>query len=201
MSELPVRAFRSIFLVTYSRANPHIVPNKEQFARIVTEAVERATPSTVIQWVVGEEKHSDGGIHFHMAMKVDRQQRWLCIRDRIRMDHGINVNFSDGHPNYYTAWTYVTKEDPQPLQSENHPDLKNATLPRTTAASHARLETGEPSSKVAKVPRLNNLDVSLIISEKGIKTYLQLMALAKSQKDEGKYDLLQYVVNKGTTTN
>lgn len=63
--------------------------------------------------------------------------RWLPMRDYLSSNFDINVNFSNRHVNYYTAWQYVTKEDNSFLESENHPDLTNA--PRTLAASQARV--------------------------------------------------------------
>ena len=54
------------------------------------------------------------------------------------------------------------------------------------------------SSKKRKRPsRLTIFDVSEIAVSKGIKTYLELLALAKRQKMEGKTDLAQFVVNRG----
>jgi len=187
------RLYRSVYLITYSRADLSIVESKDEFANIVTGAVVRATPAKVRHWSVGEEQHLDGATHYHIAIKLDRQQRWLAIRDRIESDHGIKVNFSGDHCNYFSAWSYCTKEGDF-LQSDPHPDL-NDNPPRTHNASQAVLYN--PPNKRQKVDRLSHLDVSLIISGKGIKTYLQLMAYAKEQKDEGKYDLFQFILSKG----
>ena len=197
MSQLPPRAYRSIFLITYSQVDVNKIQSKHEFSECITGAIERATPAKVVQWVVGEEEHFNGGIHYHMGVKLDRQQRWLAVRDRIFADHHINVNFSDGHQNYYSAYLYATKEDPSPLHSPDHPDLTNAGPPRTDAASRARLETEEIPIEVPKVTRLTKLDVSLMVVEKNITTYLALLALAKVQKDEGKLDLFQFIVTKG----
>lgn len=185
--------YRSVYLITYSRADLTIVESKNDFANLVTGAITRATPARVTHWSVGEEQHLDGSTHFHMAIKLDRQQRWLAIRDRIHMDHGIQVNFSGDHFNYFSAWTYCTKEGDF-LESDPHPDL-NDNPPRTQNASQAWLVN--PPNKRQKVERLSHLDVSLIISGKGIKSYLQLLALAKEQKDQGKFDLLQFILSKG----
>lgn len=197
MAELQARSFRSVFLVTYSRANLDIIPNREAFSRCVLHAID-STPARPIHWICSEERHRDGCIHYHMAIKLDRQQRWLAIRDEIQASDNIRVNFSDTHCNYYSAWVYATKEDDQPLTSPDHPDLTNGP-PRTMAASRARTER-QPKAKKQKVARLTNLDMYDIVSSKGIKTYLQLMALAKIQKDEGKCDLLQFILNKGRPT-
>ena len=131
----------------------------------------------------------------------------------------INVHFSNRHVNYYTAWQYVTKEDNDVMMSRNHPDLWNAGPPPTMAASEAAVEecrglqqnemegeqSGEKKSgsarsvskKRKRPPRLNMFEVSEIAVSKGIKTYVELLALAKRQKTEGKTDLAQFIVNRG----
>ena len=182
MSQLQHRAFRSIFLITYSQVDVQKCDSKERFSDIVRGAIERATQAKIVNWVVGEEVHHDGGFHYHMAIKLDRQQRWLVIRDRVQTDHAIAINFSDGHPNYYSAWLYATKEDPSPLESANHPDLHNYPGPRTTAATRARMQFGDVEYEVPKITRLTKLDVSLQVAEKNITSYIGLMALAKTQK-------------------
>ena len=54
---------------------------------------------------------------------------------------GINVNFSDGHTNYFDAWEYVTKEDFSFLQSEGHSDLSAGFFLRTESAMNPRRST------------------------------------------------------------
>ena len=196
MSQLHRRAFRSVFLITYSQANMALVPTRGDFVRFVTNAVESATPAQLLQWVCSQEAHADGGLHYHMAVKLDRQQRWLAIRDRLQIREGIRVNFQDQHTCYYDAWKYVTKEDAEPISSPGHPDLRNEPPPRTLAALRARRHAGdEPPAKKPK--RLRVIDIATIITSKGIKSYLELMALSKVQKDEGKNDLYEYILTKG----
>ena len=52
---------------------------------------------------------------------------------------GIQVNFSDNHSSYYTAYQYVTKEDHEALHSPGYPDLSDVA-PRTKAAITSRWE-------------------------------------------------------------
>lgn len=95
--------------------------------------------------------------------------------------YDINVNFSDQHYNYYTAWRYVTKEDwPGAIESPGHPDLTNAEPPRTDAASMSHSaqsssidvdvdsdgdnDEGSPSKKKKK-KRLSAFEVSEIETE------------------------------------
>lgn len=125
MSQTYERAlYRSVYLITYSRANLVQIESKEAFAKCVVDAIKQATPATPLHWVVSQENHMDGSIHFHMAVKLDRQQRWLAIRDRLQSDRNINVNFSGDYCNYYMTWQYVTK-DGDFMESDPHPDLSD----------------------------------------------------------------------------
>lgn len=121
------RKVRSVYLITYSRAQPERIESRDSFAVKVLDSFENANPNTtskVLQWVCSEEKHQDGGIHYHMAVKLDRSRRWLKVRNYADKTHGVKLNFSSSHANYYSAWKYTTKEDTQYLESEGHPDLK-----------------------------------------------------------------------------
>ncbi len=73
--------------------------------------------------------HHDGGKHFHMAVKLDKRTRWLTIRNLIDRRHGIKLNFSDRHENYFSAYKCVIKDDTEYVMSENYPDLTNAAAP------------------------------------------------------------------------
>jgi len=191
MSQLNARDLRSVYLITYSRANLLKVPNREAFSQMVCNAFVTQTPASPVHWVCAKEKHQDGGVHFHCAIKLDRQQRWLSVRDYLQTSQNIQVNFSNNHCNYYSAWVYTTKEDQSYIFSDNHPDLTNGP-PRTMAASQERTHSHIDAPRAnRKVKRLRPFDVSTIITSKGIKSALELMALAKVQKDEGKLDLTE----------
>ena len=69
--------------------------------------------------------------------KLNKRRRWLKVRNYLEARHGVKVNFSDRHFNYYSAWRYTTKEDPSYVQSENHPYLTNTAEPSTYSASRA----------------------------------------------------------------
>ena len=101
------------------------------------------------------------------------------------------------------------------MMLRNHPDLWNAGPPPTMAASEAAVEecrglqqnemSGEEergsarsvSKKRKRPPRLNMCEVSEIAVSKGIKMYVELLALAKRQKTKGKTDLAQFIANRG----
>ena len=84
------RQVQSIYLITHSRANEAIVPNRESFVQLVLDSFENADPLTrceIVQWVCSQERHRDGGIHYHMAVKLSAQQRWLKIRNYLDERH------------------------------------------------------------------------------------------------------------------
>ena len=70
---LSSRQVRSIYLLTYSQADVFVVPTREEFARVVLDSFKNADPCShceVVQWVCSQELHRDGGIHYHMAVKL-----------------------------------------------------------------------------------------------------------------------------------
>lgn len=217
---LGVREVRRVYLITYSQADTTKVPSREKFSDIVLQAFQQRevhnAQCAVEHWSCCLEYHRDGGVHFHMAIKLTRPKRWLAVRQLIHARYGINVHFSNRHVNYYSAWTYVCKQDTELLLSPGHPDLWNSEPPATTAACQAAAdrrenELGEveeseleaestsrrQGKKRKRSPRLSMFEVSELAVSKGIKNYLQLLALAKRQKTEGKKDLAEFIVNRG----
>ena len=187
-----------------------IVPTREAFARIILDAFDNAVAesnATVMQWVCSQESLADRGLHYHMAVKLSGRRRWLHVRNHIDHEYGVRVNLSDRHDNYYSAWRYTTKEESSSLQSTNHPDLRNVGPPITTNASCAlrerRLGEGDEdtSNKKGKQKRslsIFDVHVSQIAVERGIKTRLELVALASRQEREGKTHLAQFIANRGS---
>ncbi|CAB3999311.1 hypothetical protein BSL78_20361 [Paramuricea clavata] len=189
---------RSIYLITYSQCGNSGL-SRQAFAQIILDAWNDSCLSRIIQWVVSEEMHQDGGKHFHMALKLDKKTRWLAVRNFLDMRHGIKVNFSDKHDNYFSAYKYVVKDDADYVLSDNHPDLTNATAPRTTNASQKRKGTAKKAGAATKKKkkRMAVYDVVRIIQTKGIKSRLELMALASKWQEQGKTDLAEFVSNRG----
>ena len=236
LKELTPQEIRSVYLLTYSQADLRIFPNRESFASAVCEAVSKCQgPSAkLIQWTCSQESHKKGGSHYHMSIKLSKIKRWLPIRQYLKEKWNIFVHFSNRHVNYYSAWLYTTKEDPDFLESPGHPDLTNAGPPRTMSASQARAKrvrastshfsaesssgeeeglSGEKPEEGCSVPnkvaakasakrkksqRLSNFEVSQIVVTKGIKTRTELLAHASVQNAEGKTDLAEFIVNRGT---
>ena len=198
------RRVRSVYLITYSKANVEIIASRESFAVVVLDSFQNADPTSktrVAQWVCSQERHQNGEIHYHMAVKLDRNRRWLTVRNYADKKHGVKLNFSSTHANYFSAWKYTTKDDKEYFESEGHPDLKNA--PQTQEASRARIaeiggnEKRGKKRKRERHPRLTIYEVSQVAVQKGIKSRLELLSLANQQKKEGKTDLAEFIANRG----
>ena len=195
LATLNSRQVRFVYLITYSQADLDLVPTREEFSSIVLE---------VVQWACSKEEHRDGGSHYHMAVKLSARRRWLKVCNYLERRHGVKVNFSDRHCNYYSAWRYTTKEDADFIQSESHPDLSHSSQPCTSAASRAvsRKRSSGASTSSRRTSRkgrksLSIFDVSQIAVKIGIRTRLELLPYANNQKKEGKTDLAKFIANRG----
>ena len=203
MSTTPPRNARTVYLVTYSQASLDIVPSRTDFATIVKNAFEMSgAGNTVVEhWCCCREEHADGHPHYHAAVKLNMQRRWLSVRNYIAQHYNIQVNFSGGPGNYYEAWQYCSKTDDQVVLSDNHPDFTRA--PRTTAATQqkrktansktAYAKTGAPSKKRKKA--FDALDLHHIVTRNNIKTKTELLRYTSKQMQEGRTDIALYVLN------
>lgn len=213
--EMHARSVRKVYLITYSQADLTRFPTRNTFAKAVLHSFSN-TPGNVIQWSCCREEHKSSGHHYHMAIKLDKNQRWLASKRFLEYNNGISVHFSSIHRDYYSAWQYVSKCDEEVLESDGHPDLWNSTFPKTTRASAANkprvkrplaeqegseeeaeeIEGAERKTK-GKRKRMSAFDLSEIIVSKGIKSRMELLALASEQKEEGKTDIAEFIVNRG----
>ena len=51
------------------------------------------------------------GFHYHMAIEISGPKRWNLVKRKLQESHGIVVNFSTSHDQYYYVFRYVIKED------------------------------------------------------------------------------------------
>ena len=214
--DLSRRSNRQVYLITLSQAPMLLVPTRQDFADAVLAAYE-AVEADVMCWCVGREAHKNGGYHYHMAIKCDRPHRWLPIANYLRNNLDLAVHFSSTHVNYFSAYVYVTKEDPSPLHSEAHPDISNGP-PRTFSASQARAtqcsdgatqissqtqtadeeSVEQPAAKKSKPRKLQPSDLYDIVVPRNIRSRKELLVFAKLQKDEGKLDLWDFCLNRSS---
>ena len=196
MAEGPRNA-RAVYLVTYSQADLTVVPTKERFSDIVDDAFSKDFEvSQLDKWCCSLEKHQDGNFHYHMALKLVKQRRWLAARNYMEEKHKIKVNFSDNATSYYKAWQYCTKSDEHPLYSAGHPNFVNP--PRTAAATAAKRSAAtsqEEQAGPSKKKRFDALDLSNIIIENRLKNKTQLLNYANNLKKDGKNDVALFILN------
>ena len=115
-----------------------------------------------------QERHSSGGTHYHMPVKLSHARRWLRVRNCGDDNHSIRVNFSSVPSNYYSAWRYTTKEDPEYVQSVIIRILVNSAPPRTQEASLTTTERGgtkraAKKTRKRRAPRLSIFGVSKLV--------------------------------------
>ena len=183
-------------------------PTRESFAEAILDGW-RHCRVRVQQWVVCLEAHADAErssvevnnrYHYHMAVKLSKRARWLQVRNYIDQTHGIQVNFSENHSGYYSAYQYLTKEDKETVHSPNHPDLQDPPQTQRAIAgkrTKAIERRNGRSKKVRKVKRLSVYDVTKLMKAKQITTRLQLVCLAVEQEREGKTSLAEFIANRG----
>ena len=140
MAEVVGPCSRSVYLITYSQADIEKVESRLQFSDMVLDSFRRNGKAIVLRWVCSKEEHKDQRHHHHMATKLDCQKRWLSFRKHLDQKFGVKVRFSDKRSNYYEAWKYVTKHDNNYILSDDHPDLVNSAVPRTTTATKVKRE-------------------------------------------------------------
>ena len=68
------------------------------------------------------------------------------VKENVSKNHGVVVNFQTFHSNYYDAYYYVTKEDPDYVTSQAHPLLRNS--PQTQKASCKRKSLSHSTYKI-----------------------------------------------------
>ena len=190
---------RSVYLITYSNADLNKVKSREEFAEIWVNAF---GSDNVRQWACSCEKHKvSDTVHYHLALKLNRVKRWKMAKESVSKNEGIVCNFQEFHTNYYDAFGYVKKEDPDYITSEGHPILTNSpqTKKASSAAKRICIESAadvrvrQPSAKKSKV-KLDTVTVYDIIISNNLVNERELFVLAHTQKQEGKTDLLEFIL-------
>ena len=142
MASLDHSRQRIVYLITYSHADTTKFPSKEGFSSAVVEAWQHFG-IRVTTTMSGDEMNL---YHYHVALKLAKRGRWLQVQNYLDKKFGVQVNLSDNHNLYYTAYRYVTKEDCEALHSSGHPDLTDA-VPWTEAAKTSRKRKAKDKDK------------------------------------------------------
>ena len=197
---------RRTYLITYSQADTEIFPARESFSAAVVQAFTKSNcKAKPMHWACALENHANEGKHYHLALKLTAPKRWLDSKTELYETKGISVHFSE-HENYYSTYKYVCKTDNEVFLSEGHPNLDELGSPRTKschksyAKKRASASNGDNTSSKKKKVSLSNSDVSDFIIKNNIKNEINLLAVAKIQKDEGKKDLADFILRRNSKT-
>ena len=78
--------------------------------------------------------------HYHLAIKLDRNQQWMMSKCYLLCIYGITTHYSSHHDNYFSAWLYVTESDREFKECSGHPERHNQGEPRTDLGEEKGLE-------------------------------------------------------------
>ena len=198
---------RRQYLITYSQLDENKFPTRESFGTMIEREFNRGDSKVkVSHWACCREPHEQEGHHYHCAVKLNGQKKWYMVRENIKQIYDIDIDFSDKHDYYLSAYNYVVKDDPDYVLSEGHPNLDNAKSPQTKkciAASKRKSSVdcsdssaASPSvSHVRKRLRLTKPEVGAFIRKHDIHTYEELLMTADDRLEEGLSDLSDFVYN------
>ena len=153
----------------------------------------RSSGGYVDKIVVKPEKHQNGKLHYHWAVKLFGKLSFLPAKTTMRMRHQIATHWSCSHTHFYSALRYLTF--PSPKKPEQI-DLKcldvwtwdgreldlfaesqepfQATAWRRRREEHEREAAGGPPHK--KSARFSKIDFTALVIDKGLKTPAQVLA-------------------------
>lgn len=94
----------------------------------------------VCHWACYLQQHSEDGEHYHVSGNLSIPRWWKAVRDLISARHGINLNFSDVHHNYF-AYRYVVKAYQNVCLSPGHPNFSTKGSPKTNKCTKAYCES------------------------------------------------------------
>ena len=75
-----------------------------------------------MHWAVCKEVHENVRSYHHMSIKLSKNKRLGGIKGKPLVNE-VNINFTEWHNSYITAFCYVSKTDTKVILSDSHPDL------------------------------------------------------------------------------
>ena len=137
-----------------------------------------------------------------MAIKISGSKRWnLVIKRKLQEKHGIVVNFSTSHEQYYYAFRYVIKEDQEYVKIANHPPLEDMGSPQTKKCvremcKRATMRKSGSGASVTnnsnKVSWLGKFKVSQFILRENVRDLEHLHSIANRRSLDGNNDLAKF---------
>ena len=213
---------RQTYLITYSQADRLKCKSREEFARFISQEFGHGLigfdhetcdicsevgdgchfcdACNVSEWACSQEKHKNGGIHYHLSLKLKAKSRWKMKRNEIARKHGINVNFREFTTQYYDALAYVIKTDSNYITSKHYTPLSNSPPPTYKASKQRRVDAKGSASAAQAGSSKRNRPISReelfnVVIKNNIKNTVELANLANIQFKDGKKDLHGYIMS------
>ena len=98
------------------------------------------TTLKVAKMVVFMEKHANGSKHFHVALKLSSNTRWLGLKLALRRRSCLASHWSASHSMFWSAVRYGT------FATERKPQVDGAPLTLTADGKPPQLVRGEPGA-------------------------------------------------------
>ncbi|CAK0810352.1 unnamed protein product [Prorocentrum cordatum] len=135
-----------VFLVTYSAllnapedagmANPADMDDREFFRKALLDAVANLAPAAGSQGgrprtralevnflLTVQEKHQDGKVHYHQAVKLSHETRFLPIKTALRQRSKLASHWSTSHTELWSAVRYLTRTSDRKKSVDRSPDV------------------------------------------------------------------------------
>ena len=170
---------RRTYLVTYSQANLTKFPTRKEFRKCIKKHFNSGSGKVKVQhWACAKEKHKNGGVHYHVALKLTGPKRWKSVKENISSKEGIVVNFSDNHDNHSKHHVHHSKHHPN-LDDVASPLKKTSTQAyRQGRKSYAQENpTDAPQKKKQKTTcrkRLTQFEVSEFLLKNNVRRDTEL---------------------------
>lgn len=84
----------SVYVIISGQADIEKVESHLEFRDMVLDFFRRNGKTNILRWVCSKEEHKDQGYHYCMAIKLDRQRRWLSLRKDLDQRFGVKVQTS-----------------------------------------------------------------------------------------------------------
>ena len=202
-----------VYLITASRILPAAAElhnlrdlsqvSREQMANMVMNAVQQPLTSTgrprneerglMNKLVVFRERHADGSVHFHIAIRLTRQMRFLPFKHTLRFRHHVCTHWSCSHRQWWSVVRYGTVPTPRKAEIDDAPykwsadgvdfDLfEDSQQPFNAHAWRARREKQDcEASKKDKSGVFTKLDFTSLVLSKNLVSKKAVLAYAQER--------------------
>ena len=136
---------RRTYLVTYSQADIRKFPTRKGFGKCIKKHFNSGSGKVKVQhWACAKEKHQNGGIHYHVALKLIDLRRWRSVKRNHIIEGRNSGQFFRQSRHYYSAYKYICKDDDSVHHSKYHFNLDENASPRTKISTQAYQQARKP---------------------------------------------------------